>query len=288
MPHFFTNKKLIILLGGIIILVALIGFSLRDRNLSWPEQFVKDTAGFAQIIFAKPVHLASDFVENVRDLQQTYKENKVLKERLDEYAQIKVKADRLEKENEELKAIIKKDKDLATFKSYHASVIARNPDRWDESLIIDKGEVQGIQKNMAVITAEGMIGKVKSVGKITSTVQLLSTVDRTNRIHVAIQLPGDHDVYGLIEGFDVKTQRLIVQQIPSEEKIKKGMEVTTSGLANVFPKGLYIGKIEKVEPDQYGLTQTAYIKPAANFYNIENVIVVEGEMAAMGEKVEEK
>lgn len=288
MPQFFMNKRLIILLGGIIILVALIGFSLRDRDLSWPEQFVKDTAGFAQIIFAKPAHLAADFVENVRDLQQTYKENKVLKERLDEYAQIKVKVDRLEKENEELKAIIKKEKDLASFKSYHASVIARNPDRWDESLIIDKGEVQGIQRNMAVITADGMIGKIKSVGKITSTVQLLSTVDRTNRIHVAIQLPGDHDVYGLIEGFDVETQQLIVQQIPSEEKIEKGMEVMTSGLANVFPKGLYIGKIEKVEPDQYGLTQTAYIKPAANFYNIENVIVVEGEMATMGEKVEEE
>lgn len=277
MPQFFMNKRLVILLAGIIVLVALIGFSLRERDqLSWPEQFVKDTAGLAQMTFAKPAHLISDFVENIQDLQQTYEENKVLKERLDEYAQIKVKADRLEKENEELKALIGKEKDLASFAIHHASVIARDQDQWQETLTIDKGEVQGIKKDMAVVTADGMIGKIKSVGKITSTVQLLSNVDRTNRTHVAIQ--AEHNVYGLIEGYNTEKQQLIIQQIPAEEKIKKGMDVITSGLANVFPKGLYIGKVVKVEPDQYGLTQTAYVKPAANFYNIENVIVVEREM----------
>ncbi len=285
MPQFFKNKRLIILLSGIIILVALIGFSLRERDqLSWPEQFVKDTAGFAQMVFAKPAHLVSNLVENMRDLLQTYEENKILKERLDEYAQIKVKADRLEKENAELKALIDKEKDLASFTIHHASVIARDQDRWQETLTIDKGEVQGIKKDMAVITANGMIGKIKSVGKITSTVQLLSTIDRTNRTHVAIQ--GEHDIYGLIEGFDVEKQQLIIKQLPAEEKVEKGMDVITSGLANVFPKGLYIGKIEKVEPDQYGLTQTAYVKPAANFYNLENVIVVEREMTASEESGE--
>lgn len=285
MPQFFKNKRLIILLSGIIILVALIGFSLRERDqLSWPEQFVKDTAGFAQMVFAKPAHLVSNLVENMRDLLQTYEENKILKERLDEYAQIKVKADRLEKENAELKALIDKEKDLASFTIHNASVIARDQDRWQETLTIDKGEVQGIKKDMAVITANGMIGKIKSVGKITSTVQLLSTVDRTNRTHVAIQ--SEHDIYGLIEGFDVEKQQLIIKQIPAEEKVEKGMDVITSGLANVFPKGLYIGKIEKVEPDQYGLTQTAYVKPAANFYNLENVIVVEREMTASEESGE--
>jgi len=236
------------------------------------------------MVFAKPAHLVSNLVENMRDLLQTYEENKILKERLDEYAQIKVKADRLEKENAELKALIDKEKDLASFTIHHASVIARDQDRWQETLTIDKGEVQGIKKDMAVITANGMIGKIKSVGKITSTVQLLSTVDRTNRTHVAIQ--GEHDIYGLIEGFDVEKQQLIIKQIPAEEKVEKGMDVITSGLANVFPKGLYIGKIEKVEPDQYGLTQTAYVKPAANFYNLENVIVVEREMTASEESGE--
>ena len=147
MPQFFKNKRLIILLAGIIILVALIGFSLRDREqLSLPEQFIKDTVGVVQIVFAKPAHMVAGFIEDIKVLYNTYEENKILKERLDEYAQIKVKADRLEKENEELKSIIDKEKDLASFFVRHASVIARNPDRWNESLIINKGEVNGIKK----------------------------------------------------------------------------------------------------------------------------------------------
>src|SRR5690606_39650661 len=116
MPQFFMNKRLIILLIGIILLVALIGFSLRERdNLSWPEQFIKDTAGFVQQIFAKPAQSVAGFVNNIQDLIHTYEENKVLKSRLDEYAQLKVELDRLEKENEDLKNILDKEKDLASY-----------------------------------------------------------------------------------------------------------------------------------------------------------------------------
>lgn len=274
MPQFFMNKRLIILLIGIILLVALIGFSLRERdNLSWPEQFVKDTAGFVQNIFAKPAHLVAGFADNVKDLLNTYDENKILKERLDEYAQIRVESDRLKKENEELKSVLEKEQDLADYKPHHASVISRNPDQWDESLIIDKGEVHGIEKNMAVITADGMIGKIKNTGKLSSTVQLITTIDRTNRFHATIQ--GEQDMYGLIEGYDSETKLLTLTEIPANFEIKEGLDVITSGLGGVYPKGLYIGKIEMVEPDQYGLTQTAYVKPAANFYNLEEVIVVE-------------
>jgi rod shape-determining protein MreC len=49
-------------------------------------------------------------------------------------------------------------------------------------------------------------------------------------------------------------------------------------LGGVFPKGLLIGKVVEVKPDQYGLNQTAYVKPGANFYDIENVMVVKKTM----------
>ena len=82
MPQFFLNKRLIILLVSIIILVALIGFSLRDREqLTWPEQFLKDTTGFVQQILAVPTGYLTDFFENVRGLLDTYEENKELKKR---------------------------------------------------------------------------------------------------------------------------------------------------------------------------------------------------------------
>ncbi|WAA10244.1 rod shape-determining protein MreC [Fervidibacillus albus] len=274
MPQFFMNKRLVILLVGIILLVALIGFSLRERDsLSWPEQFIKDTAGFVQNIVAKPAHTVAGFIDNIRDLSRTYEENELLKSRLDEYAQLKVEVERLKNENEELKNVLEKETDLASYTTREASVIARSLDLWNDSIIIDKGEIHGIETNMAVITADGMIGKISSVGKTTSTVQLLTTEERTNKIHVSIQ--GDESIYGLVEGYDEEQNQLLVKQIPSDKAVEEGMAVITSGLGGVYPKGLLIGEVVKVEADQYGLTKTAYVKPAANFYSFEHVIVVE-------------
>ncbi|PLT30143.1 rod shape-determining protein MreC [Peribacillus deserti] len=276
MPQFFLNKRLIVLLVSIIILVALIGFSVRDREkLSWPEQFLKDTTGFVQNIFHQPVQFVAGFVENVNDLQHTYQENKRLKTRLDEYVKLKSEVQVLEKENVELREILDKEKSLRKFDPIEATIIARNPDMWHEKTIINRGKIHGVQKNMAVITSKGLIGKVKSTTQFTSTVQLLSSLDPKNRISVGIY--GKKTIYGFIEGFDQKERLLLMKKIPYDEKIKKGSEVVTSGLGGVFPPGLPVGKVEKVESDQYGLTQVAYVKPAAELYDLNHVIVVKRE-----------
>ena len=71
---------------------------------------------------------------------------------------------------------------MSDYKQIQATVIGRNPDRWDELLIINKGLTDGIERDMAVITSNGLIGKVKSSRQFTSTVQLLSSTDSTNRV----------------------------------------------------------------------------------------------------------
>ena len=77
-----------------------------------------------------------------------------------------------------MREIIGKEDDLRNYEPIHATVIARNPDQWEKKIIIDKGEIHGIEKNMAVLTAHGLIGKVVLVTPFTSTVELLSTENR--------------------------------------------------------------------------------------------------------------
>ena len=60
--------------------------------------------------------------------------------------------------------------------------------------------------------------------------------------------------------------------------MKKGQIVQTSGIGGVFPSRLKIGTVEEVVPDEYGLTQTALVKPGANFYDLEHVMVIERSM----------
>ncbi|KAB7708618.1 rod shape-determining protein MreC [Bacillus aerolatus] len=280
MPQFFTNKRLIILLGSIIVLVALIGFSLRDRdNLSWPEQFVKDIVGLGQAVVSKPANGFAGFFSEIEDLRSTYDENKELKARIKKTAQLESDVARLKKDNQELRNVLGKKKSLADYEPVQATVIARNPDRWYDVITIDQGEANDIQPNMAVITAEGLIGKVKNTSKFTSTVQLLSAHDSRNRVSAMIQ--GKSNIFGLIEGYDKEQKSLLMTKIPYDSSVKKGMLVTTSGKGGVFPKGLVIGKIKKMVPDEFGLTQTALIEPAASFNDLEHVMVTKRSMTTV-------
>ncbi|WP_421380181.1 rod shape-determining protein MreC [Bacillus salacetis] len=274
MPRFFLNKRLIILLVSIIVLVALIGYSVRERdNISWPEQFVGDIVGFGQSLVSKPVGSIAGFFENVKDLQNTYTENQKLKSRLEELVKLETMVKDLETDNKELRNILDKQENLRDFDPIQATVIARNPSQWEDLLVIDKGKVQGVQANMAVITSQGLIGKVKSVKQFSSTIELLSNKNPNNRISALIQ--GDENVIGSIEGYDTDKDQLLVKRIPNDMKVEEGSKVITSGLGGVFPKGLPIGEVKEVVPDQYGLTQTAYVEPTADLYHLEHVIVVD-------------
>ncbi|MET0959636.1 MAG: rod shape-determining protein MreC [Psychrobacillus psychrotolerans] len=272
MPQFFSNKRLILLLVGMIFLVALISFSLRDRNhASLPEQVIKDVVGFGQSIFSKPTQYITGVFDNVESLLNTYDENKRLKVRLEDYVALQASVNDLRLENDELRKIVDKEEDLRAYNPIQATVIARNPDQWEEKIIIDKGEIHGIEVNMAVMTAQGLIGKVTLTTPYTSTVELLSTQNPNYRVSAVIA--EGKEVFGLIEGYDEKRKELILKRIDSEYEVKKGQKVTTSGLGGIFPKGILIGEVTEVTTDDYGLTKLAYVKPAASFSILDHVIV---------------
>lgn len=276
MPPFFSNKRLIVLLASLIILVALIGYSMKDRKQAlWPEQFLKDTVGWFQSTMYQPAHLAAGFFENIGDLKDVYEQNKLLKSRLEKNAQLARDNKRLDKRNKELNKLLDKTNSpsLANYTVRQARVIARSPDKWNEQITINKGKKDGVKVNMAVISEDGMIGKIKTVQPFSSTVQLVSDLGRTNLISAVVQ--GDDDINGMIEGYDPKKKMLSFKLIPYDAKLKKGQTVVTSGLGGVFPEGLEIGKVKEITPDPEGLTKIAYVKPSANLHEFYNVMIVE-------------
>lgn len=272
MPRFFSNKRMILLLVGVIILVALISFTLRDRhNASFPEQVVKDVVGFGQSLFSKPAHYITGVFGDVEGILNAYEENKMLKARLDEYASVQSELIDKTEENKSLRAIIDKQEDLRQYDPIQATVLARNPDQWEEKIIIDKGEVHGLGKNMPVITASGLIGKVVLTTPLTSTVELLSTENLNFRVSAMIS--GENAVFGLIEEFDRERGELIMKKIDASFDAQPGQLVTSSGLGGIFPKGLPIGEVTEVSTEDYGLTKLVYLRPAANFSMLDHVIV---------------
>ncbi|BAB06749.1 rod shape-determining protein MreC [Halalkalibacterium halodurans] len=283
MPSFFSNKKLIVLLVSIIVLVALIGYSLSDRErLTWPERFLHDSVGWVQSIVMRPAHLVAGFFEEVSELRHLYEENQTLKARLEEYAQISVERNVLKEENESLREILDLEESLSDYRMRNAVVTFRSPDRWNEAIGINIGSQHGVEDDMAVVSSNGyLIGKIQRVSEFSSRVQLLTDTDRTNRVSARIDGDDKAGPVGFIEGYDDETGLLVMRKLEMDAEIEPGQLVSTSGLGTVYPRGIIIGEVERVEPDEYGLTQNAYIRPYADLLSLDYVIVIERLSTAM-------
>ncbi|WP_114569911.1 rod shape-determining protein MreC [Exiguobacterium flavidum] len=278
MKRFLNNRKLLITLLSFLLLVILIGVTLQGRNQShWYQSFARDTAGVGQRLFATPIGWVDDTVTSIKEVRDVYKENEYLKSRLNDYADTAVEVRDLKRENEELKDMIGLDGSIRDYTLLPAEMIGRNPSEWHRYVTVNIGKEQGVKADMAVITADGLIGRVIQTSAYTSLVQLLSDTSRTNNVSAVADDTRGKGVFGTIEGFDEERKLLKFTKIPNDAKLKRGQSVTTSGLGGKYPSGIVIGKIEKLESDKYGASKIAYVKPAADFDQFGHVFVIERE-----------
>ena len=280
MQKFFSNRRLVITVVILVVCFGLMGGSIAMRNRrSTPpliQQFGNDIAGFADGIVAYPVNAVQGVADSVSGLMNAYTENRELKQKVSELAQVKVRDQTLAKENKQLKAELKLKNSLTDYSTVSAAVMSRTPSSWQQQLVINKGQTSGIKKNMPVLSGGGLIGRVAEVNKTNSKVELLSdTSESSNRFSIVINGTDGKSVNGIITGYNARTNELIMGQVTSTAKIKKGAKVVTNGMGGITPKGLYVGKVSRIGKDDYGLAKKVYIKPATNFNDINIVTVAE-------------
>ena len=178
----------------------------------------------------------------------------------------------LENEIKELKKVLELNKTLTEYKYINSTVIARNRSYYFNTLKIDKGKNDKIKKDMAVITNEGLVGKIYKLYDNYSIVKLLTSDDLNFKTSILIS-NNDNDFYAILNGYDKKNKALIVNGIDKNANIEKGNTVYTSGLGN-FPKGIYIGKILSIKNDKYNLSKSLLISSDVNFNSIHYVTVL--------------
>ena len=126
---------------------------------------------------------------------------------------------------------------------------------------------------MAVVTKNGLIGKISKVYSHSSEIKLITSDDINFKVSVAIKT-NEIDNYAIMNGFDKKTGYIKASGIDKTTEIKKGDTVLTSGLGEFFPGGIYIGTVEKVLSDKYNLSKTVLIKTNQNFNDIHYVTIL--------------
>ncbi|ATD30109.1 rod shape-determining protein MreC [Macrococcoides bohemicum] len=271
MPNFYKRNKLVFFLFGLIIFMVLVGFSLRERETTTVESFVGDTTAIGQRIVSYPAMFVTGNFGNLINMWDANEENKKLKEKIKSFAQVEADNYRLEKENQELRQALKTDS-ISEYDPVISTIIARNQDQWMNTFIVNKGKSSGIRENMAVLTSEGLVGRIKKVNSYSSQIELITSSIKSSKISVTLQQEGQ-DIFGMIDHFDESKNLLVLSDIDNNVKVKLGTKVVTSGLGGQFPKGILIGEVKKVENDEFGLSQIAYVETQADINELTQVYV---------------
>lgn len=269
-----TKFIVLIIIVSVCLIIGIISLSVRDnRSLSFAEKGIKDVGLGLQKIISMPFHFVVDKIDNYNDMKRIYKKYK-------EADNIESKATLLEEYNKELNKSLNELKDtlelnklITDYEAINATVINRNIGNWYNTLTIDKGETAGIKANMIVITNSGLIGKVIKTSFYTSDVKLITTPDLNSKISVGI-ISGETVTYGLLSGYDKNNKNLLVIDIIDNTTIKVGDKVTTSGLSDLYPKGIIVGSVSKIETDDFGISKIVRVTPSSNFNDLRYVTVL--------------
>jgi rod shape-determining protein MreC len=148
-----------------------------------------------------------------------------------------------------------------------AEVVAYSPSAWFRTIVINKGQRDGVRKGFPVVTSEGVVGKVTRVSSRSSVVLLV--IDRNSAVDCLAQRTRTR---GILEGEG--GGRCYLRYVSRTEDIQIGDHIVTSGLEGIFPKGLSLGEVAKVEKKAYGLFQEIEIMPSADLGRLEEVMVI--------------
>ncbi len=253
----------------------MIAYSIFSQSqMPKPILWVNDVTAVVGRFVSTPTNAMMRFTDSINDLMNTYEDNQRLKSQISSLEELEAQNEILQSENEELSALLDLQPSLVGKNVIASSVISRSPDTWLDSITIDVGTNSGIEENMSVMTESGLVGHVTEVSATSSKVQLLITENNQMK-NVAVSIQTDDGIVsGILSDYDEKTQELILKQVPNDAKVSEGNTVTTSGLGGVSPEGLIIGEVTSASSDNFGLSQSVRVKPAADFKDIRSVLVI--------------
>ncbi len=270
------NKKYIILIAVFVVALVL-GITnaiiMNKENLSPFEKSIKDATLAVTKILYKPVEFVKDKMKEHSEKQDLYEKYKELEKKVKETDLIQSEKEELEREVENLKKTLGLNQTLSESSYLNATVVNRNLGYWYNTITIDKGSYNGVEKDMPVIVSEGLIGKVTKVTNFNSTVKLITSDDVNNKTSVKIKV-GDKFVYGLLSGYDKKKRTFIVEGISDNTEIPKDSVVTTTGMGDSFPSGIVVGTVKRVTTDNFDLAKTVEVTSNVDYDDLSFVTIL--------------
>lgn len=295
MSRFTKAQKILMCLIGFFLALGLLFQGLRQSSIS--------DIGYSAVSYLKyglidyPLTSIKNFSSDFANLWKVKDENDTLREELSMTTNYQALYENAQRENEELRELLNMNESLTGFNRISAKVIGRDSTYWNDQVTLNVGANDGIEEDMVVMNSQGVIGKIQKVQDSTSVVKLLTCEDKNNKVAVRINLENNEDqsegdsseadqqeqdqqqerassVEGILESYDTNEQAYVVSLLDDQE-VEEGMQVVTSGKGGVYPSGLFVGTVKKVETLDNQLGQVIYVEPVSNFQYFDYVTVIE-------------
>lgn len=264
-----------------VAVLALSLFSLSHRQFTFNqttafENFMVDMFSPMQSSVTYVKTRTSNFFEHYVMNINASQDNTHLQKQISDLKNQVFSYDQVAKENKRLKELLQFGGEIDLQKVL-AQIIAWDANSDFKVLRINKGKADGIELQSSVVTSVGLVGYIFRLTD--HYADIITVLDPNNRVDALVERTRSH---GIVEGYS--RNRAVMKYLAGTEPVILGDLVLSSGLGNIYPKGLKIGKITKVERESYGITQTIEIEPVVNFSTLEEVVVLVGSKDEVKEK----
>jgi rod shape-determining protein MreC len=264
-------KSLVVLLVLLFISFALMGFSqnkitIQFKSLAFAVFYPFQWAGVSTITFVK------EFFSSIKHNKYLKEELAQTRKLLEEYERTQFEFDEIKSENERLRRLIGVQSEME-YETVIAEIVAKSPQNFYKTLIVNRGKSSGIKKWMPVIAYQDnekcVVGKVIDVQTYSARIHPL--IEQTSYIGAMLK---NSRYSGLLVGQSPLSENCMLQYIDRRVDIQYGDTVVTSGMGGVFPKGILIGEVVSVSKKRYGIFQEAMVQPKVDFGHLEEVYII--------------
>ncbi|MCK8828228.1 rod shape-determining protein MreC [Natroniella acetigena] len=263
-------QKLFVLLVLLLILIRIINVASLDKDYNLVEGVIVDLITPSFRIINSVQNWLEDSTKVVLKYQQVKEENEELRQKIKDLNYYQNKLEKIMAQNQKFRELLN-FKEYVPYDLVGASVISHGADNWSKTVMIDQGKRDGVRRNMLVIAENGyLVGRINRVTNRTAQVLLLS--DPTFVIGGLVQRDDSRDL-GVVKG-QLEDEKLLMEDLAWDADIEEDDIIVTSGLSEHYPRGLSLGKVMSVSPDNYGLTQKAEIDSFADLTKLEKVLVI--------------
>jgi rod shape-determining protein MreC len=264
---FLRNKKTLLILALLVAAFTLFAKGIEQKKRpSFFDRIVLTLFSFPLSITNKGMNAVSNTWNHYFFLVGLHDENIALKKRV---STLSIDSQLLQEQADENKRL----RDLLVFRKKFehtmlpAEIIGRDPSGWFKTILIDKGSKDGIAKDTGVITPDGVVGRVIEVGLNSAKVLLLSDVNCY--VDAVVKRTRTH---GMVVGRG-ENMCTLAYMLKTED-VALGDVIISSGINTIYPRGIIIGTVTKINRDRSGFFQSIEVQPAVDFSKLHEVLIV--------------